>query len=98
MGGRDRSVNARAKQRRESSGIGRRGQRLLRQVGDDGLVQDLQHGRLGLNPDQVGGTPGFPAARLAVLQTEIEADGAVDGLNDFADGSLAAAGQNLKAS
>lgn len=77
--------------------MGRRGRRLLCQAGDDGPVQDLQHGRLGLSPDQVGGTPGFPAARLAVLETEIEGDGAVDDFNDFADGSLAAAGQNLKA-
>lgn len=67
-------------------------------IGDSGRVQYLEHGLLRFRPDGVGGAEGLPVAGDSGDEAEIEADRAVDGLDDLAYGGLAAGGEKLEAS
>lgn len=71
--------------------------RLSGHSGNGGAGKNREHGLLGLDPDRMRRTARFSRTRTAGNHADIEADGTVDGLNDFKHGCRTAARRNAKA-
>ena len=71
--------------------------RAERQFGDAGFIQHRHYGLLRLCPDGMSRAEAFALAIDLMVDAKIQADGAVNGLDDRADGGGASGGQNLKA-
>ena len=59
--------------------------------------EDVEHGALSSRPNRVGGAGGLASTFLAAVEADVEADGPVDGFDDFTHGGFTAAGKNSEA-
>ena len=71
--------------------------RLGGHFGNGGTRENGEHGPLGLDPNRMRGTVGFSRAGPAGNHADVEADGAVDGLNHVKHRCRAATRRNAKA-
>lgn len=67
------------------------------EIGNQGSIQNFQHGRLSISPDGMCQAPRLAVAALAVEQADIEIDRTFYGLDNLAHRGFSASLQNLKA-